>query len=59
MDRDRAALNVQQCRAGFAVWIVTNALWAVYDWWIGARAQSVLFIAYFGLAVWGWFAWGG
>jgi len=52
-----AGLNVQQHRAGFAVWMVTNGLWAVYDWWIGERAQAVLFAVYFGLAVWGWFAW--
>lgn len=51
-------LNIKRKRAGFLVWMVTNSAWAVYDYQIGAYAQSALFAVYLGLAVWGWMEWG-
>ena len=50
-------LNIKKRRACFAVWIFTNATWAIYDFKIGAWEQSLLFAVYFVLAVWGWMAW--
>jgi hypothetical protein len=35
----------------------TNFTWMVYDWRIGAREQSILFAAYFLLAIWGIAKW--
>lgn len=50
-------LNIKKRRACFAVWMCTNAAWCVYDFGIGAYAQSALFGFYFVLAIWGWCAW--
>ena len=50
-------LNIRKQRAGFAVWILTNSYWAVYDYQMGARAQSALFIVYLLLALWGLWEW--
>ena len=50
-------LNIHKRRAGFAVWMGTNAAWAVIDWQSGLYAQSALFVVYFVLAVWGWVRW--
>ena len=36
---------------------ITNASWCVYDYHIGAYAQSCLFLIYTGLAVWGIVEW--
>ena len=52
-----AAGNVLKKRWGFAVWLVTNITCMVYDWAIGERAQSVLFAAFTGMAVWGLVKW--
>ena len=41
----------------FAVWLVTNSIWCVYDWRIGARGQSVLMFVYVLLAIWGLIRW--
>lgn len=51
-------LNIRKRRAGFAVWMVTNAGWVVYDVSIGAYEQALVFAVYFGCAVWGWVSWG-
>ena len=50
-------LNIHKRRAGFAVWIGTNAAWGVIDWRAGLYAQSVLFAVYFVLAMWGYWNW--
>jgi len=50
-------LNIHKRRECFIVWGITNFIWAVYDWGIGAYAQSALFAVYFCLAVWGLIKW--
>ena len=50
-------LNAQRNRFGFYAWLFTNAFWTVYDFKIGAYAQSVLFFAYFLLAIKGLITW--
>jgi nicotinamide riboside transporter PnuC len=51
-------LNVQRKRSCFAFWIVSNAGWAIIDFNAGLPEQGVLFVIYFGLAVWGYVRWG-
>ena len=50
-------LNIRRLRASFAIWIVTNAAWAVIDWRAGLPAQAALMTAYCGLAVVGFLHW--
>jgi nicotinamide riboside transporter PnuC len=50
-------MNIKKMRACFYLWSVTNLCWSVYDFSIGAYAQSALFAVYFLLAVWGIFEW--
>ena len=50
--------NIHKKQWCFAVWMVTNASWAVYDFSIGAHAQGSLFVVYFALAVYGFVHWG-
>jgi hypothetical protein len=50
-------LNVQKNPSGFALWMFTNACWAVIDFRKKLHAQSFLFIVYFFLALWGFFSW--
>lgn len=50
-------LNVKKRKECFYVWGVTNFCWAVYDFSIGAFAQSALFAVYFLLAIWGIVEW--
>jgi len=50
-------LNIHHRRECFAVWMFTNASWAMYDFSIGATAQGALFTVYFGLAIWGFVKW--
>ena len=54
-----AALNAQGRRAGFAVWIVTNAYFAIHNLRIGETQQAALYAVYFALAVWGLVKWRG
>ena len=49
-----AALNANGKRAGFSVWLVTNAYWTIHNIRIGEWEQAVLYAVYFGLAVWGY-----
>ena len=51
-------MNIHKLRAGFLIWMVTNAAWAVIDFWKGVPEQGFLMVVYFGLAVWGWVSWG-
>ena len=41
----------------FAVWLCTNSAWCLYDYAIGAYAQSALFAVYVLLAAWGLYQW--
>ncbi len=50
-------LNIYKRKECFVVWSLTNFIWAMYDWHIGAREQSVLFFVYFLLALWGLYKW--
>ena len=50
-------LNIYRVRACFWIWIMTNAVWCVYDCWLGAWPQAALFAVYFVLAVWGLLVW--
>ena len=49
--------NIHGKRWGFAIWLLTNLSWAAYDAYLHAWAQSVLFLIYAGLAVWGLVKW--
>ena len=49
--------NIKKLKWCFAVWLCTNAIWAMYDYSIGAYAQSALFCVYVALAVWGIYEW--
>lgn len=50
-------LNIYKKPVCFYIWALTNAIWAVIDWKADLYAQSVLFIIYFLLAVWGILKW--
>lgn len=51
-------LNVQQDRRSFLLWIGSNFALAVINAIAGEWAQATLWLAYVGMAVWGWVAWG-
>lgn len=42
---------------GFLLWIITNLLWAAYDWHKEIYSQSILFLVYTGFAVYGYMEW--
>jgi len=50
-------LNIKKRRACFIIWTFTNGAWCLYDYSIGATAQSALFAVYFVLALWGIYEW--
>jgi len=50
-------LNVLKNRAGFGIWIATNAGWIVVNLEKKIPAQAVLFTAYLAVSVWGFIAW--
>jgi len=50
-------LNIKKRRQCFYVWVVTNTAWMIYDYSIGAMAQSALFAVYVVLALWGIYEW--
>lgn len=50
-------LNIYKKKSCFIIWAFTNLFWCIYDWQIGAKAQSVLFGVYFLLAIWGLIQW--
>lgn len=50
-------LNIKQNKWGFAFWIVSNSLWAAYDFYTGLYSQAFLFLVYDGLAIWGILEW--
>ncbi len=49
--------NIKKKRWCFGIWLVTNTIWCVYDFMLGAIAQSALFAVYVGLAIWGLWEW--
>ncbi len=51
-------LNIYKNKMSFVCWIISNAVWCMYDYHIGSYAQSVLFAVYFFLSVWGLIKWG-
>ena len=50
-------LVIQKNYNGFAIWIVTNSAWMIYDYYIGAFSQSALFLVYNMFAVYGLISW--
>ncbi len=50
-------LNNLKHRGCFVIWIVTNSIWMVYDFTIGAQAQAAMFALYLGLSIWGLVKW--
>lgn len=50
--------NIFKRRWCFIIWIVTNTLWAVIDASKGLYSQTILFVAYFALSIWGLAKWG-
>jgi len=50
-------LNIKKKRSCFFIWFFTNGSWAIYDYYIGAFWQGVLFTIYFGLAIYGIVEW--
>lgn len=49
--------NAFKKRWCFIAWLFTNAFWCVYDFYIGAYSQSVLFAVYFVISVIGLRKW--
>jgi hypothetical protein len=49
--------NIYHKRWCFGIWVVTNALWTIYDYTLGAYSQAALGLVYFGLAIWGLIQW--
>lgn len=50
-------LNAEKVRAGFWFWLVSNLFWTIYDFQVGAYAQSALFAVYTLLAIRGLIVW--
>jgi hypothetical protein len=50
--------NIYHKKWCFIIWTFTNAIWCVYDFFLGAYEQSLLFLVYFALALWGLYKWG-
>lgn len=50
-------LNSNMNKYGNFIWIFTNMFWLIYDFSIGAYAQSLLYFTYFLLAIYGFIKW--
>ena len=50
-------LNIKKNSSCFIIWLITNASWTIYDFSIGAYAQSALFFIYTILAIYGLYEW--
>jgi nicotinamide riboside transporter PnuC len=50
-------LNIKKKKICFIIWFVTNSLWAGYDFYIKDYPQSLLFLIYVGLSVYGIISW--
>jgi hypothetical protein len=51
--------NIYLARWCFAVWFITNLIWVAVDYRKKIYPQAALHLVYAGLAVMGWFKWGG
>lgn len=51
--------NIYKLQWCFVVWLATNSVWCVYDFYIGAYPQAALFAVYVLLAIWGILEWYG
>jgi len=49
--------NIKKMWWGFALYMLTNAYWALYNLTIGQTRQAVLFGVFFALAAWGVWSW--
>jgi nicotinamide riboside transporter PnuC len=49
--------NIYKKQWCFIIWLFTNSFWCVYDFLNGLYSQSLLFLVYTGLAVWGLIKW--
>jgi hypothetical protein len=52
------AANILEHSWGFAIWIITNSFFMVYNFKIREKPQSFIFAVYFCLAIWGLLRWG-
>ena len=50
-------LNIRKHRACFAIWAVTNAVWAYADFLYGLPEQAALQVCYFALSLHGLVSW--
>ena len=50
-------LNIKRLKCCFIVWLATNFIWCIYDYYIGNFPQAVLFAVYVVLAIWGIYEW--
>jgi hypothetical protein len=50
-------LNIRKDNRCFILWAFTNGYWCIYDYTLGAIAQSALFLVYFILALYGLWVW--
>lgn len=50
-------LNIKKKQVCFVIWLCTNSLWCVYDFYLKAYAQSALFLVYMSLSIWGIIEW--
>lgn len=50
-------LNIKKNYWCFYIWLVTNASWAVIDFYKGIPMQGLLFTVYTGLAIYGLWEW--
>jgi len=49
--------NIKKKWWGFALYMLTNAYWAVYNIVIAETRQAVLYLVFFVLAAWGVWSW--
>ncbi len=49
--------NIKKKTWCFGIWFGTNSIWMIYDYSLGAYAQSALFAVYVILAIWGIYEW--
>jgi len=50
-------LNIRKDKRCFILWAGTNFFWCIYDYALGATAQSALFLFYFLLSIYGLWEW--
>jgi hypothetical protein len=50
-------LNIYKNKYCFVIWTLTNGFWCIYDYHNGLYSQSLLFLIYFILAIWGLIKW--